>query len=235
MDPHDSIEAVRTVAQAMAEIDTVDVPVIEMPDIDFPEELSSENIADQDEETRQELMDAYQDEKTVEITEETLEDLDIEGVSEWWEAWCEVRDILNEAFDGDVDGGDCATLTDDEPHDNMSVTNESINFNIDMYAYGDVHFIAEYAIDTESTTWEMLYEGFPDADGLDQINLGREVARAELAIIISNTKSAADTIDYWQTKLDPTGWNQKSWGDIRGVSRQTVNDRVRSAVDSLGD
>jgi len=102
-----------------------------------------------------------------------------------------------------------------------------------VYTGGDVAFISEYAIDQEANSWGMLYEGFPDTDDFHQITLGREVARAELAIIINTTTSAAETLDYWQTEFDHFGWNQKRWADIRGVSRQTVNDRVRGATKSL--
>ncbi|WP_285254132.1 hypothetical protein [Halobacterium salinarum] len=220
-------------AETMTKIDAVEIPFIEIPEAERPEELSPENIIDGEKENIQEIMDEYLEDKKVEINDENLEDVDIDGVSEWWDAWCEIREIIDDAFEANVEGGNSATLTEDEQYDHMSVRNEFINFSIDVYAGGDLSYITEYAIDIESNAWGMLYEGFPDVDGLDQIQLGREVARAELAIIINTTKSAAETIDYWQTKLDPIGWNQKNWADIRGVSRQTVNDRVRSAVDSL--
>lgn len=235
MSPQDKIKTVRTMAETMAKIDTIDIPFIEIPEVDPPEELSPESILNEEEENVQERIDDYLDKKKVKINNETVGEIDIEGVSEWWDAWCEIREIIDEAFEFDVKGGNSATLTENEPHDGMTVTSEFINFSIEIYAGGDVYYITEYAIDKESNTWGMLHEGFPDLNGLDQIKLGREVARAELAIIINTTRSAAETVDYWQTKLDPTGWNQKSWADIRGVSRQTVNDRVRNAVDSLGE
>jgi len=235
MSPHDRIEVVHTMAETMAQVDTVEVPFIELPEVERPEELSITNIADGEEGEIREVMDEYMDEKTFEITDDNLDEIDIDGISEWWDAWCEVREILAEAFDGDVEGGDSATLTEEEPRDSMFVQNEFLNFSVDIYAGGDVAYISEYAIDATSDSWGVLYEGFRDVDSYDQITLGREVARAELAIIVNTTKSAADTLDYWQTELEPTGWNQKGWADIRGVSRQTVNDRVRSAVDSVGE
>lgn len=222
-------------AETMAKIDAVEIPFVEIPEADRPEELSPESIIEGEKEDIQELMDEYIENKKVEISDENLEEIDIDGVGEWWDAWCEIREIIDDAFEADVEGGNSATLTENEPRDNMSVRNEFINFSIDVYAGGDLSYITEYAIDIDSNMWGMLHEGFVDLDGLDQIKLGREVARAELAIIINTTKSAAETIDYWQTKLDPTGWNQKNWADIRGVSRQTVNDRVRSAAESLND
>jgi hypothetical protein len=230
MTPEDKIEAVRTMAKTMVKIDSV-----EMPEIDPPEQHSPENILNEDKENVQEIMGEYMEDRKVEINDENVEDIDIDGVSEWWEAWCEIREIIDDAFETDVEGGNCATLTELEPGDHMSATNELINFSIDMYASGDLSYITEYPIDAESNSWGMLYEGFPDVDGLDQIQLGREVARSEMIIIINSTRSAAETVDYWQTKLNPTPLIQKNWADIRGVSRQTVNDRVRSAVDSLGE
>lgn len=235
MSPYEKIEAVRTMAETMAKIDAVDVPFIKIPETDRPEELSPDNIIDGEQGDIQEIMDEYLENKKIEINDENLDNIDIDGVGEWWNAWCEIREIVDEAFEADVEGGNSATLTKDEQRDTMTVRNEFINFSIDVYAGGDLSYITEYAIDLDSNLWGMLYEGFVDLDGLDQIQLGREVARAELAIIINTTKSAAETVDYWQTKLDPTRWNQKNWADIRGVSRQTVNDRVRSATDSLGD
>jgi hypothetical protein len=115
----------------------------------------------------------------------------------------------------------------------MHVRNDLMTFRIDVYAGGDVEYITEYTVNDESNLKGMLYEGFLNAGGLDHIQLGREVARAELALIVNNTESAAETLDYWQTEMEYTGWNQKSWADVRGVGRQTVNDRVRSAIDSL--
>jgi len=235
MSPHDRIEAVHTMAETMARIDTVDVPYIELPEVERPEQLSVTNIGDHEEGEIQEIMDEYMDAKTFEISDGNLDEVDIDGISEWWEAWCEIRAILAESFEADVEGGNSATLTENEPRDSMLVQNEFINFSVDVYAGGDVSYIAEYAIDEASETWGMLYEGFRDLESYNQITVGREVARAELAIIVNTTKSAADTLDYWQTELEPIGWNQKGWADIRGVSRQTVNDRVRSAVDSLGE
>lgn len=234
MSVHNKIETVRTMAETMAKIDDVDVPFIELPEVDFPEELTAENIINGEEENSKRIMREYIEDKKVEINGETVEEIDIEGVNKWWDAWCEIREIIEGTFEGDVEANS-ATLDEDEQYDNMSVRNEFMNFSIDVYASGDVYYVAEYAVDIESNVWGMLYEGFSDVDGLNQIQLGREVARAELAIIINTTESAAETVDYWQTKIDITGWNQKAWADVRGVGRQTVNDRVRSAVDSLGD
>lgn len=233
MSVHDKIETVRTMAETMAKIDNVDVPVIELPEVDFPDELTAESIINGEEEASKRIMEEYIEDKKAEINGETVEEIDIDGVNKWWDAWCEIQQIINESFEGDVEGGNSATLDEDEQYDNMSVRNEFMNFSIDVYAGGDVYYIAEYAVDIESDIWGMLYEGFSDVDGLNQIQLGREVARAELAIIINTTKSAAETVDYWQTEIDITGWNQKRWADTRGVGRQTVNDRVRGAVDSL--
>lgn len=234
MSVHDKIEAVRTMAETMAKIDKVDVPLIELPEVDFPEEFTAENIINGEVENSKRIMREYIEEQKVEINDETVEEIDIDGVSEWWDAWCEIREIIDEAFEDDVEGSNSATLEEGKQYDNMSVKNEFMNFSIDVYP-GGVEYIAEYAVDIESNVWGMLYEGFSDVDGLNQIQLGREVARAELAIIINTTKSAAETVDYWQTEIDNTGWNQKSWADARGVGRQTVNDRVRSATDSISN
>lgn len=239
MSVQNKIDTVRTMAETIVRIANIDVPRIHTPEVDFPEEMSpenmAENIANGEVENLKQVMDEHVEETTVEITEETVEDLDIEGAGEWWDAWCEIRGIIDEAFEDDVEGGDSVTLTDHEQFDTLDVRNESMTFRVDVYASGEVEYITEYTVDEEANLSAMLYEGSLDADGLDHIRLGREVARAELALIINTTNSAAETLDYWQSEMGYTGWSQKAWADARGVGRQTVNDRVRSAAESLND
>lgn len=235
MSVHNKIDTVRTMAETMVQIANVDVPRIQLPEVDFPEDFTAENIINEEVENPKQIMEEYIEDKTVEITEGTVGEINIDGADEWWDAWCEIREIIDEAFEDDVEGGDSATLDEDEQFDTMDVRNDFMTFRIDVYASGEVEYITEYTVDEEANVWGMLYEGFLDADGLDHIQLGREVARAELALIINTTKSAAETLDYWQSEMGYTGWNQKRWADARGVGRQTVNDRVRSAVDSLNN
>lgn len=231
MSSHDNIKTVHTIAETIAKINDVKIPSIEIPEIDA-EEIPSLELLDEEQDVVEKRLNEYIENKKVEVKNESLEDIDIDGINQWWKGWCEVRKIIDEEFEYDVEGGNCATLTEDEPNDSMEIRNEFINFGITVYTSGEVYYAAEYVIDIESNTWGMLYEG-SGYGGINKIELGRKVARAELAIIANTTASAAETIDYWQTELDADTWSQKRWADVRGVNRQSVNDRVRGAIDSL--
>lgn len=102
------------------------------------------------------------------------------------------------------------------------------------YADGDMNLLAGYP-PAGSDSWDVMFEGRLSESTPDPIELGRMVASAELGHIASETKSCAETLDYWQTESAPMPFSQVLWGDVRGVGRQTVNDRVRNAADALED
>lgn len=76
---------------------------------------------------------------------------------------------------------------------------------------------------------------------LSTADIGRFVARAELLLLAHEFESPTETLDYWITEgcdFQEGGLRQSRWADLRGVSRQSVSDRVRSAkkkLDSVSD
>lgn len=225
--PTEEIETVRKMAETMLKINHVlhdsgtGVDFSEVDMVDIPQGPPSEGRW------------------KVELTEQNFDQKDIDGAERWWNVWCEVRDILSEAFEDDIKGSQSVTMTSSEPNGNMSIRNDFMHLKVRLYNGIGVSFTAEYRIE-ESDTWVMLYQGEPGSSVEFETRLIRNVVRTELAIIANATKSAAETIDYWMTNSvdqftgDPS-WSQSSWAEARGVGRQTVNDRVRSAVDKVED
>jgi hypothetical protein len=216
--PEEEIETVRTMAETMIKINHVlhdPVNSVDFPEVDIPQG------------------DGPEGRRKVELTDENFDQTDIDGAEGWWNAWCQVRDIVNQAFEDDVKGGQSVTLTSTEPNGNMRIENDFMHLDIRLYNGLGVLFTAEYYIEG-SDTWVMLYED--DASWEEfETRLIRNVVRTELAIIANATQSAAETIDYWMTNSGDESWSQSSWAEAREVGRQTVNDRVRSAVDKVKD
>lgn len=73
---------------------------------------------------------------------------------------------------------------------------------------------------------------------LTMVDIGRYIAKAELSILANELGSNAETLDYWMVEeadyRDPE-WDQSRWAEVRGVSRQTVNQRVRDARQKLSN
>lgn len=228
----EEIETVRTMAEAMIKINNtlhdpssgVDFPEIEMSQADIPADHPFKQS--EDVETSAENI-----EQKIELTDENFDQTDIDGAEGWWNAWCEVRKILDEAFECDVEGGDHVTMTEGEPNGDMRIQNDVLNLRVRLYNGVGVSYVAEYCIG-ESDTWVMLFEGDTPRQQFET-ELTRDVVRTELAIIANATQSAAETIDYWMTEQGGYSWSQSEWAEIRGVGRQTVNDRVRSAADTV--
>lgn len=230
MSVHNQIESVRAMAEAIKQICSVKFPWLEIP-----LEKRGSNPA------------AHDKHSEVTIKNSTLDVVDVDGIDAWWSAWCEVRNILNNVSEANVEGGRDATLGPIDLYARMRLDDEWIRLTVDIYSTGEKHIIAEY---TTSESGGMLYDGHtiasvPDEsdlepDLLDEIELGRAVAEAEQRILIEVTESAAETIDYWHTEVSPDSigfstTSQSKWADVRGVGRQTVNDRVRSTSDKIDD
>jgi|GEM_PF-6657547 len=218
--PQEQIETVRTMGEAMIKINNILHSSVS--DVDFPEVDLTQ--ADAPEDWR---------EKAIELTDDNFDQTGVDGAEDWWNAWCEVRAILDTSFKGDVEGGNSVTLSEGEPNGNMRIKNEFVHLRVRMYNGIGVSYIAEYYL-KESDTWVLLYEGEAPSGNFES-KLIRDVIGVELAIIANATESAAETIDYWMTEGDHPSWSQSSWAEARGVGRQTVNDRVRSAVNIVED
>jgi len=152
---------------------------------------------------------------------------DIEADNDWWEAWCEICDIIGdskitfEKIRPDIDQHrQFMTIKSETRHTSLSVS---------VYADGDMSILAEYYRGDGS--WDILFEGRHSNKNIDPIELGRRVAETELTRLACKTGSTAETLDYWQTNISPREFSQRNWASIRDVNRQTVNDRVSSASD----
>lgn len=97
---------------------------------------------------------------------------------------------------------------------------------------GEVTVLGEY-LHPSTEAWDVFYEGmFPFSD-IDPIAMGRKIASVELSYLTAEIGSCAPALDFWQTHPE-TGWyRQSEWADLRGVNRQTVNDRFRDAKEQL--
>jgi len=157
---------------------------------------------------------------------------ELEQDETWWSAWCDVYDAIEETMGG-AQVGDSNIQPDVERHkqyDTVSGSSEWTSLSVDVYASGDIGILAEYERGGE---WTVLFEGRLSVTGPDAVELGREVASAEIAVLASKTGSCADTLDYWQTEMAPHAFRQRQWADVRGVGRQTVSDRKNSAEEHL--
>jgi len=195
--------AVRDLAQAVHEIASVDVPELEVTDDMIMEESVGSGW------------------------------IDIQQDDAWWDAWFEIYDIVERH--GGAKRGDNQMRPDVAAHrryDEVRARTEWTSLAVKVYADGDVRMLAEYDAATGSS-WHMLFDGRVTGGTPDPIELGREVASAELAVLARATESDADALDYWQTQVAPGGFNQRQWADVRDVGRQTVNDRKRSAENAL--
>jgi len=161
---------------------------------------------------------------------------DVEQDEDWWSAWCEAYDIVETTM-GTADVGQTNIRPKVEKHrqyDEIAAKTDYTSLVVQVYADGDMKILAEYDRG-DSASWDVMFEGRLSQNTPDPIELGRMVASAELGHIAFETESCAETLDYWQTESTPKPFSQRQWGDVRGVGRQTVNDRVGDAADALED
>jgi hypothetical protein len=94
--------------------------------------------------------------------------------------------------------------------------------HLDYAASGTCHLSIEYQIKEGWHT--MLDHDFPE---LDSMEIGRLLARAELAILANELESGTEALDYWITEVSAhhseSRYSQSDWARVRNVSRQTVN------------
>jgi len=156
---------------------------------------------------------------------------EVEQDGEWWDAWCEIHAIVRDRVaDPDISANEMRP--DIEPHrrhDGLRATTDHVSLSVKVYADGHVRILAEY--DDGRPAWSVLHEDH--AEAVDAIDIGREVAAAELTLLASATGSCAAALDYWQTQERPRPPQQRVWAEMRGVNRQTVSDRVAETRDIL--
>ena len=197
------IDAIQELAQTVIDVAQVDVPELEVTD---------EMIVEEEEPNRP-WIETEQDE-------------------EWWDAWCEIHDIVV-AEHGAPDIPDNRIRPDVEPHrryDSIKVSTEWTSLVVKVYASGRVNILAEYDNGSDGS-WAVLVD--EDAETIDPLEVGRDVASAELTILTHQTQSAVETLDYWQTELSPRQWRQRKWADVRGVGNQAVSNAKTSAEAAL--
>lgn len=110
--------------------------------------------------------------------------------------------------------------------------NTFAQIHLDYAASGDCHLSIEYQI---KEGWHiMLDHDFPE---LDSMEIGRLLARAELAILANELESGTEALDYWVTEVSAhhseSRYSQSDWARVRNVSRQTVNQRVQAVKQRL--
>lgn len=200
----DHRDAVRALARAVVEIAAVDVPELDMSEDMVVEEP---NGAD--------WIEAEQD-------------------ADWWDAWVAIERTVRE-----LDGAtthDSEILVERDPHRRYlaaRTSGETVDLSVRCYQTGDVRILAEYLPHADASSMTVLYEERPSNTPVDPIDLGREVASAELAWLAHESGSAAAALDHWQTERSEGWYSQSQWAAVRGVGRQTVHDRVQDAQAAL--
>lgn len=200
------IEAIQNLADAVIELTEFDVPELE-----FNGKL------------------LYEDPEKI---------IEIEAHEEFYAAYTEFFDIVTSV--GKEDGLDEELQLKKPNHErHLEVTGTKyidgervVSLTAQMYGNGDINILAEYTIPGRG--WETMYQGYcSDNNQPDKIDIGREVASAELSILSNELGSPAQVLDYWQTNRSDRKLYQSSWADVRGKSNQTVSDNVRAARDEL--
>jgi hypothetical protein len=200
---NEHIDTVQSLARTLNKISNVDVPELNITDNMLIEESNGSNWY-----------------------EVQLDD-------NWWEAWCEIYDIVETEM-GNANIGESnmqPEVEDRRRYDEMWAKTDWTSLRVRVYGDGDVHMLAEYTrADGRS---DVMFHNHLSFETPDAIELGRMVASTELGVLMSETQSCADTLDYWKTEMTPHPISQRKWRTIREVSHPTVNDCVQSASDAL--
>lgn len=107
------------------------------------------------------------------------------------------------------------------------------HLGVNYFDSSDIFMAADYNLYHYNRSQVGLFDGFISDYDIDPVDLSRQIVSIELAHLAYKTGSAAATLDYWQTEQGKGWYQQTDWADIRGVNRQTVNDRVRQAKQAL--
>jgi hypothetical protein len=202
------IEAVRELGRVVIELSQIDLPELQETDNMIVEETSGQTW------------------------------IEVEQDDVYWNAWCDVYEVVTGI--GSEDSMDEDLSPDTPKHQRFqevtatgSVDGERVtSLNVAVYADGDMRIHAEY-LPHRGGSWKTLYEGRLSVTAPDLVDIGREIASAELTYLVHETSSDADALDYWQTHRRDGWYSQSVWADIRGVGRQTVNDRKRSTEKAI--
>lgn len=179
---------------------------------------------------RSELSASDQMRETLSTTDDWIEHA--QG-TDYWRAWNQIVDIFSRY--GDDHSIERYTSF---PSDGCTfIQAVSINFStrdrevcwlsIEYLETGELYILAEYRNPVTGSP-EVLYDDIYPLVDIDVFELNRTVTCLELTSLAHELGSCAAVLDYYMTTY--TGWHtQKEWSAIRGVNRQTVNDRNREA------
>ena len=157
--------------------------------------------------------------------------------TDYWEAWTSIQETVRNYTTHHEVSYDLYS----EPYSGLysSMTVELFSrdkkigvLSIEYAGNGDVVVMGEY-IHPGTEAWNVLYEGIFPIDDIDPITIGRKIASVELSYLAAEIGSCAAALDYWQTHPEIGWYSQSEWANLRGVNRQTINDRLRDAKEQL--
>lgn len=164
--------------------------------------------------------------------------VDIARGTDYWEALSDIREIVDEDVPShDITFDAFPPLVHEELHSRIKgeqlLQDTKIGkLSITYTTKGRLTILAEYK-PSDDASWQRLHKSTQPSDDVKPIELGRKIASAELSYLAAETGSCAAALDYWQTHSRESFLKQSDWAAIRGVNRQTVNDRVRDAKEQL--
>lgn len=110
-----------------------------------------------------------------------------------------------------------------------------IRLSVRYYATGKMTTSAKYSLGQTDEPTRIFYEG--EIEEYDPIEAGEHIANASITCLVMHGLTAPEALDYWQT--DEGGdYSQVAWGKERGVTHQTVAQnaaKARAKLDKLED
>ena len=201
-------DAIRTMGQIITEISQADLPELTISDTELGEEAT---VTD-----------------WVELAQDT----------DYWAAWTNIQETVREhtthyEVSYDLYSKPTSTSLSSSIFVELFSHKKRIGIiSINYSGHGEMTVIGEY-LHPGTEAWDVFYEGLSPFRDIDAINMGRKIASVELSYLTAEIGSCAPALDFWQTHPE-TGWyRQSEWADLRGVNRQTVNDRLRDAKEQL--
>lgn len=148
----------------------------------------------------------------------------------YWAAWTRIKELLNDFAEDEVEierwpenQVPFLSANADRYIDGTRFATVGVNYGADGVNVINI----EFKIDEGWATYINDYQ-----DDLTALDIGRQIGAVELAVLAYELQSPTETLDYWMT--ENLYRKQSSWAKVRQASRQTVNDRVRSARSKLG-
>jgi len=205
---HSYSHTLRTMGRMIERVSRIDLPEMTVPDSELDDGMTTSDWAD------------------------------IAKGTDYWQALDNLREIVNEevsSHDFTVDAFPPLNPSMIRAHiegDFLLQDTKIGKLSIDYTTNGRLTIRAEYKPSAD-TPWQTLHKSKHPWNDVEPVKLGRKIVSAELSYLAAQTGSCAAAMDYWQTHSQEGFYNQSDWASIRGVNRQTVNDRVRDAEKQL--